>query len=82
MREYTMQDILDWFDTVITETEIPNKDIVALASSVMHIIDNLQLHLKALELLKEQLMEENEALTKKIVQYKKIINNVPRSIIR
>lgn len=78
MREYTMQDILDWFNTVITETEIPNKDLVALASSVMHIIDNLQLHLKALELLKEQLMEEVEALTKKIVQYKKIINNVPR----
>lgn len=71
MREYTMQDILDWFNTVITETEIPNKDLVALASSVMHIIDNLQLHLKALKLLKEQLMEENEALTKKIVQYKK-----------
>lgn len=78
MREYTMQDILDWFDTVITETEISNNDLVALASSVMHIIDNLQLHLKALELLKEQLMEDNEALTKKIVQYKKIIDNIPR----
>ena len=78
MREYTIQDILDWFDTVITDTEIPHKDLVALASSVMHIIDNLQLHLKTLELLKEQLMEKNEALTKKIAQYKKIINNVPR----
>ena len=60
------------------ETEIPNKDLVALASSVMHIIDNLQLHLKALELLKEQLMEENEALTKKIVKYKKFVGNIPR----
>lgn len=78
MREYNIQDILDWFDTVITETEIPSKDLVALASSVMHIIDNLQLHLKALELLKEQLMEENEALTKKIAKYKKVVNNIPR----
>lgn len=78
MREYTMQDILDWFDTVITETEISNNDLVALASSVMHIIDNLQLHLKALELLKEQLMEDNEALTKKIVKYKKFVGNIPR----
>lgn len=78
MREYTMQDILDWFDTVITETEISNNDLVALASSVMHIINNLQLHLKTLELLKEQLMEENEALTKKIVKYKKFVGNIPR----
>ena len=78
MREYTIQDILDWFDTVITDTEIPHKDLVSLASSIMHIIDNLQHHLKCLELLKEQLMEKNEALTKKIAKYKKAVNNIPR----
>lgn len=78
MREYTVQDILDCFDTVITDTEVPHKDLVALASSVMHIIDNLQLHYKALEMLKEQLMEENDALIKKIAKYKKFVNNIPR----
>lgn len=64
MKKYTIQDVLNCLNTTYTDAEISYGDLLILAQSVMPIIDNLQEKYAALEMLKEQLAEEVEELSK------------------
>lgn len=66
MKEITMKDVMDALNSVYTDTELAHKDVVILAGAVMPLIEGLQTDYKLLEALKEQLLEENEELTKKL----------------
>lgn len=64
MKKYTIQDVLNCLNTTYTDAELSYSDLLILAQSVMPIIDNLQEKYAALEMLKEQLVEEVEELSK------------------
>ena len=66
MKEITMKDVMDALNSVYTDTELTHKDVVILAEAVMPLIEKLQMDYKLLEVLKEQLVEENKELTKKL----------------
>ena len=64
MKKYTIQDVLNCLNTAYTDVELSYSDLLILAQSAMPIIDNLQEKYTALEMLKEQLVEEVEELPK------------------
>lgn len=66
MKEITMKDAMDALNSVYTDTELTHKDVVILAEAVMPLIEKLQMDYNLLEVLKEQLVEENKELTKKL----------------
>ena len=72
----TMEDIMDALNSVYTDTELTHKDIVILAGAVMPLIEGLQTDYKLLEALKEQLLEENEELTKKLRRHQKFVKKI------
>lgn len=76
MKEITMEDVMDALNSVYTDTELTHKDVVILAGAVMPLIEGIQTDYKLLEALKEQLMEENEDLNKKLGRHQKFIKKI------
>lgn len=76
MKEITMEDVMDALNSVYTDTELTHKDVVILAGAVMPLIEGLQTDYKLLEALKEQLVEENEELTRKLGRHQKFIKKI------
>ena len=76
MKEITMKDVMDALNSVYTDTELTHKDVVILAEAVMPLIERLQTDYKLLEALKEQLLEENEELTKKLRRHQKFVKKI------
>lgn len=76
MKEITMKDVMDALNSVYTDTELTHKDVVILAEEVMPLIDGLQTDYKLLEALKEQLVEENEELTRKLKRHQKFVKKI------
>ena len=71
MEEITMKDVMDALNTVYTEVELTYKDVVNLAEAVMPLLESVLIDYKLLEVLKDQLVEENEELKKKLAEEKK-----------
>ena len=71
-----MKDVMDALNSVYTDTELTHKDVVILAEAVMPLIEKLQTDYKLLEALKEQLLEENEELTKKLRRHQKFVKKI------
>ena len=71
MEEITMKDVMDALNTVYTEIELTCKDVVNLAEAVMPLLESVLIDYKLLEALKDQLVEENEELKKKLAEEKK-----------
>ena len=71
-----MKDVMDALNSVYTDTELTHKDVVILAEAVMPLIEKLQTDYKLLEALKEQLLEENEELTKKLIRHQKFVKKI------
>lgn len=76
MKEITLKDVMDALNSVYTDTELTRKDVVILAGAVMPLIENIQTDYKLLEALKDQLMEENEDLTKKLERHQKFVKKI------
>ena len=76
MKEITMKDIMDALNSVYTDTEITHKDVVILAEAVIPLIEGLQTDYKLLGALKEQLLEENEELSKKLRKHQKFVKKI------
>lgn len=76
MKEITMEDVMDALNSVYTDTELTHKDVVILAGAVMPLIEGLQTDYKLLEALKEQLVEENEELTRKLERHQKFVKKI------
>ena len=76
MKEITMKDVMDALNSVYTDTELTHKDVVILAGAVMPLIEKFQTSYNLLEALKEQLMEENEELEKKLERYQKFVKKI------
>lgn len=76
MKEIAMKDVMDALNSVYTDTELTHKDVVILAEAVMPLIEKLQTDYKLLEALKEQLLEENEELTKKLIRHQKFVKKI------
>lgn len=68
MKKITMKDVMDALNSVYTDTELTHKDVVILAGAVMPLIEEIQTNYNLLEALKEQLVEENEELTRKFTR--------------
>lgn len=66
MEEITMKGGMDALNTVYTEVELTYKDVVNLAEAVMPLLESVLIDYKLLEVLKDQLVEENEELKKKL----------------
>lgn len=77
MKEITLKDVIAALNTVYTEVELPHLDIVALAGAVMPLIESAWIDYKLLEALKDELLEENEELTKKLKRYQKVVKKLP-----
>ena len=76
MKEITLKDVVDALNTVYTEVEISYKDVVNLAGAVMPLFECVLIDYKLLEALKDQLMEENEELTKSLKRYKRLVGKI------
>lgn len=76
MKEITMEDVMDALNSVYTDTELTHKDVVILAGAVMPLIEKFQTSYNLLEALKEQLMEENEELEKKLKRYQRALRKI------
>lgn len=76
MKEIIMEDVIDALNSIYTDTELTHKDVVILAGAVMPLIEGLQTDYKLLEALKEQLMEENEDLNKKLERHQKFVRKI------
>lgn len=76
MKEITMKDVMDALNSVYTDTELTHKDVVILAGAVMPLIEKFQINYDLLEALKEQLVEENEELTRKLKRYQKFVKKL------
>ena len=76
MKEITMEDVMDALNSVYSDTELTHKDVVILAGAVMPLIEGLQTDYKLLEALKEQLVEENEELTRKLERHQKFVKKI------
>lgn len=76
MKEITLKDVMDALSSVYTEVELPHLDIVALAGAVMPLIESAWIDYKLLEALKDELLEENEELTKKLERYQKFVKKL------
>ena len=76
MKEITLKDVMDALNSVYTEVELSHLDIVALAGAVMPLIESAWIDYKLLEALKDELLEENEELTKKLERYQKFVKKL------
>ena len=76
MKEITLKDVMDALNSVYTEVEIPHIDVVTLAGAVMPLIESAWIDYKLLEALKDELLEENEELTKKLERYQKFVKKL------
>lgn len=76
MKEITLKDVMDALSSVYTEVELSHLDIVALAGAVMPLIESAWIDYKLLEALKDELLEENEELTKKLERYQKFVKKL------
>ena len=76
MKEVTMEDVIDALNSVYTDIELTHKDVIILAGAVMPLIEGLQTDYKLLEALKEQLVEENEELTRKLRRHQKFVKKI------
>ena len=76
MKEVTMEDVMDALNSVYTDTELTHKDVVILTGAVMPLIEKLQTNYNLLEALKEQLVEENEELTRKLERHQKLVKKI------
>lgn len=76
IKEITLNDVVNALNTVYTEVEISYKDVVNLAGAVMPLFESVLIDYKLLEALKDQLMEENEELTKSLKRYKKLVEKI------
>lgn len=76
MKEITLKDVMDALNSVYTDTELTHKDVVILAGAVMPLIEKLQTSYNLLEALKEQLVEENEELTRKLKRHQKFVKKI------
>lgn len=68
-----MKDVMGALNSVYTDTELTHKDVVILAEAVMPLIKKLQMDYNLLEALKEQLVEENEELTRKLKRHQNLL---------
>ena len=76
MKEITLKDVMDALNTVYTEVELPYLDVVALAGAVMPLIESAQIEYKLLEALKDELLEENEELEKKLKRHERLVRKI------
>lgn len=76
MKEITMKDVMDALNSVYTDTELTHKDVVILAGAVMPLFESAWIDYKLLEALKDQLLEENEDLTKKLERHQKFVKKI------
>lgn len=76
MKEITLKDVMDALNSVYTEVELPHIDVVTLAGAVMPLIESAWIDYKLLEALKDELLEENEELTKKLERYQKFVKKL------
>ena len=76
MKEITLKDVMDALNSVYTEVELPYLDVVALAGAVMPLIESAWIDYRLLEALKDELLEENEELTKKLERYQKFVKKL------
>lgn len=76
MKEITLKDVMDALNSVYTEVELPYLDVVALAGAVMPLIESAWIDYKLLEALKDELLEENEELEKKLKRYQRALRKI------
>lgn len=76
MKEITLKDVMDALSSVYTEVELPHLYIVALAGAVMPLIESAWIEYKLLEALKDELLEENEELEKKLERYQRATRKI------
>lgn len=76
MKEVTLKDVMDALNTVYTEVELPYLDVVALAGAVMPLIESAWIDYKLLEALKDELLEENEELEKKLKRHERLVRKI------
>lgn len=76
MKEITLKDVMNALSSARTEVELPHLDIVALAGAVMPLIESVVIDYNLLEALKDELLEENEELTKKLERYQKFVKKL------
>lgn len=76
MKEITLKDVMDALSSVYTEVELPHLDVVALAGAVMPLIESAWIEYKLLEMLKDELVEENEELEKKLERYQRALRKI------
>lgn len=76
MKEITLKDVMDALSSARTEVELLHLDIVALAGAVMPLIESAWIDYKLLEALKDELVEENEELKKKLERYQRAVRKI------
>lgn len=76
MKEFTLKDVMDALSSARTEVELPHLDIVALAGAVMPLIESAWIDYKLLEALKDELLEENEELEKKLERHERLVRKI------
>ena len=76
MKEITLKDVMVALSSVHTEVELPRLDIVALAGAVMPLIESAWIDYTLLEALKDELLEENEELEKKLKRYQRALRKI------
>ena len=76
MKEITLKDVMVALSSVHTEVELPRLDIVAVAGAVMRLIESGWIDHKLLEALKDELLEENEELEKKLKRYQRALRKI------
>ena len=76
MKEIEMKDVMDALNTVYTEVELSHRDVVNIAAAVMPLFESVFIDYKLLEALKDQLMEENKGLEKKLRRYQNQVRRI------
>lgn len=76
MKEFTLKDVMDALSSARTEVELPYLDVVALAGAVMPLIESAWIDYKLLEALKDELLEENEELEKKLERHERLVRKI------
>lgn len=76
MKEFTLKDVMDALSSARTEVELPHLDIVSLAGAVMPLIESAWIDYKLLEALKDELLEENEELEKKLERHERLVRKI------
>lgn len=76
MKEITLKDVMVALNSVYTEVELPHIDVVTLAGAVMPLIESAWIDYKLLEALKDELLEENEELEKKLKRQERLVRKI------